>query len=183
MHQYEVKLFILAVGILFLLVGCTADNPVNSELNAKETNTLTPEINPSKNPARFSVDEQFAEIARREPSFGGLFFDDAGVLNLVLTDVGKETAVRSVISDVASSNTMLLSAPSHVKKAEYNFLELKKWRDLIVRKGFIDGISILDIDEKENRVRISLTGDTLWSFYPDIGMEIGNLSSCSRTLC
>ena len=28
-----------------------------------------------------------------------------------------------------------------------------------------------------------LTGDTLWSFYPNIEMELGNLSSCSRALC
>lgn len=105
-----------------------------------------------------SIDDEFAEIARRAPAFGGLFVDsdDPSVLHVYLTDSAAEAGIAKAIAAVVQHKE-----PLHkrivVSKVRYNFLQLKEWHDRLGSSlAAVDGLVWTDIDEVENRLKVGV---------------------------
>ena len=94
------KLSALLIAILSLLPGCATETELQTTVPAT---TVGNPIGPN--------DEVLLQIAQRLPEFGGMFFDDAGNLNVLLAeDVENMSATerRSRAQDVESALSAVL---------------------------------------------------------------------------
>jgi hypothetical protein len=85
-----------------------------------------------------TIDDMFEDVARREPTFGGLYFDK-GRLHVVLTDVGRDpeivrTAIRGVFADARFSR-----APIQVEPGRYSYSQLGAWGRQLPRAFGVPG--------------------------------------------
>ncbi len=91
------------------------------------------------------IDRDFANLTERVPGFGGLWFDEAGRLNVYLKDPGQ------------AGYFLAMDPEARIRRGRYDFAELAGWRKaarpaVLDRSGFV----YLDIDETENRIRIGV---------------------------
>ena len=157
--------------VLVLVMAACSTNP-------------TPEVAaPDKLTGPVTLDDQFAEVAKSAPDFGGMFYDDRGQLNVYtaasegLSSQSLEIQradVTAAITSVFGKDVLLQQArgeaseegiqPQSLSKsnikvlpAKYDFLQLKRWYD--GQLGSILGISGLvftDIDEAQNRLAVGI---------------------------
>ncbi|MEM7585523.1 MAG: hypothetical protein AAF560_19185 [Acidobacteriota bacterium] len=93
-----------------------------------------------------TIDDEYLDIARAYPGFGGLFYDEEGIANIYVTS----DASRSAIQAVAEGEVNFLPA-------DYNWAELFEVRDRVVEVLNDPGVVYLDIDERTNRVTIGIS--------------------------
>jgi hypothetical protein len=116
-----------------------------------------PACPPSSDQSPLSLDDQFVKITEQCPSFGGMYFDEGGVLNFVLTNtsaVNMEKAIKAV-SDVLGSDRVI-GQQIRAVQGDYNFSELQVAR--IAARNLLGrpGVNRLDVQEVTNRVTIGL---------------------------
>jgi hypothetical protein len=109
-----------------------------------------------------TIDDMFEDVARREPTFGGLYFDK-GRLHVVLTDVGRDpeivrTAIRGVFADARFSR-----APIQVEPGRYSYSQLGAWGRQLPRAFGVPGVISIDVDEVRNRLAIGIRSDSVRS--------------------
>lgn len=145
------SVFLFAVS--FPLFGCETDDYPSDPTGPEGFDHSLAPINPRQGQ---SLDDRFAEIARRVPGFGGVFFDQTGQLTVYMRDPSRAPAARTAISQVFGSRDLpLLSARVIVGK--YDFTELKHWHDSAIQILRLPGTASLDIDDSNNRIRIGVT--------------------------
>ncbi len=94
-----------------------------------------------------NLDSEMSEMVELLPGFGGLFYDEKGRPNVYLTDSSSELRLKSMNSDIV------------ILKGDYDFRTLQRYRVELRSALSIDGVVALDVDERSNRVRISIDED------------------------
>jgi len=105
-----------------------------------------------------TIDEQFAAIARKMPSFGGMYLDEErNVLYVYSWDqsagagAAAEQAVTAVFGDKRPG------ARIQVLPARYGFHELKQWHDRLTPGVLgMPGVVMTDIDDRSNRLTVGV---------------------------
>ena len=122
-------LFVLALAALIVLGSSSA--LAQSEEVAKSPN----------------LDSEMSEMVELLPGFGGMFYDEKGRPNVYLTDSSSELRLKSMNPDVV------------IHKGDYDFRTLQHYRVELRSALSLDGVVALDVDERSNRVRISISED------------------------
>ncbi|HYO13824.1 MAG TPA: hypothetical protein VE685_11580, partial [Thermoanaerobaculia bacterium] len=93
-----------------------------------------------------SIDQDFLEMEREVPGFGGFFYDEQDRLNVFLKDTeGPEAAAfREVEPGVI------------IRRGDYGFAELAAWRRELRQVLALPGVVSLEVDEATNRIRIGM---------------------------
>ncbi len=94
-----------------------------------------------------NLDSEMTEMAELLPGFGGMFYDEKGRPTVYLTDSSSELRLKSVIPDVV------------IRQGDYDFRTLQRYRVELRSALSFDGVVALDVDERSNRVRISISQD------------------------
>ncbi|HXF05791.1 MAG TPA: hypothetical protein VNM72_10305 [Blastocatellia bacterium] len=118
-----------------------------------------------KNPPQSSrrektFDDLLLEVARRVPSFGGMYSDAEGHLFVYLLDPDARAEAEAAIVSVFGRETIPVEG-IRVVRGQYRFLDLKAWHDRLTAI-LLDtpGVVLTDVDEARNRVLIgTMTGD------------------------
>src|SRR5262249_54647974 len=105
-----------------------------------------------------TIDEQFAAVARRTPSFGGMYMDEErNVLYVYSWDqsAGAAAVARDAIAAVFGDQPP--GARVQILTARYGFPELKAWHDRM-SPGVLDvrGVVMTDIDDRSNRLTVGV---------------------------
>ena len=99
---------------------------------------------PGDVPRPFTHDDELAQMADEIPGFGGLFYDEEGFPHVFLTDVGRAPQVNA------------LGPAVRIHQGQFDFRQLRQWKDSLVDVLALPGVVLLDADESRNRVRIGL---------------------------
>lgn len=107
-----------------------------------------------------TLDQQFAAVASAVPEFAGMALgDNESTLIIDLTDVSEGTveAARDAIIDVFGPQ-VIPPGGMRVHERAFSFLQLQDWRDtLLAHLVGVAGVTLLDIDEARNLVRVGVT--------------------------
>jgi hypothetical protein len=110
-------------------------------------------------PGAQTVDDLFMQMARRKPSFGGMFVDEKKqILYVYSKDPRREelSFLRKELDDVMGS----VAVPQfriQVLPAQYGFDELKNWQEVMTAEILaIRGVVLVDVDETKNRVTVGV---------------------------
>lgn len=111
----------------------------------------------------WSLDEEFAHIAREEiPGFGGYFIDSNGELNVYLKEPARSGEALDMLKRVWSARGLgrglhVDFARAQVRPAKYDFVQLKSWRETARAVLGLSGVVTLDVDEARNKVVIGVS--------------------------
>src|SRR6185295_9828361 len=111
----------------------------------------------TRSAAPTSIDDLELAVAQRVPSFGGLYFDGNGSLNIYLTDGAQLAAAESAIAAVFGKDRFDFTNARAVK-ARYTFTQLKGWHDhhRLVTLA-IRGVVSTGIRKSTNHLHIGVT--------------------------
>ncbi len=102
----------------------------------------------SEDPDRtLDIDAEMVELTRMIPGFGGLFFDKKGRPNVHLADPASESRIKDMGPDVV------------IHHADFDFSRLQSYRVGLRMALSFEGVVALDVDERFNRVRVSIDQD------------------------
>lgn len=118
-------------------------------------------------PLEETYDDLLLQIAQQVPAFGGMFFEflesrrqtrETAILYIYLLDATqKEAALQTILAILGPLYPDLL--PPHevrVLQAQYSFLQLKEWFDVIGILHHMPEVTLTDIDDVKNRLRIGV---------------------------
>jgi hypothetical protein len=105
----------------------------------------------------FTHDDELSRMADEIPGFGGLFYDEEGFPHVFLTDVGRAPEVNA------------LGPAVRVHKGQFDFRQLRQWKDSLVDVLALPGVVLLDADESKNRVRIGLDKEAAGGAAKNLG--------------
>jgi hypothetical protein len=126
--------------------------------------TVTQRIPPVP-PAEGTLDDVLTRIAEQIPGFGGIFLDENGrmVVSLVegkITIHAKREIGLKLARALAWDEPRLRAGDFRIRPARYSFLQLKEWHDRLFPQVFeIEGVTVTDIDEARNRLRIGVESE------------------------
>ena len=107
-------------------------------------------------------EERFVELSKSIPSFGGYYLDRGGNVVTYVADEANFARGRSVMSDRLRSRSLGIPLTDRVRgiivrKGQYSFLQLSRWRDSVYTHLLgTGGVLFDDLDEAINRVTIGL---------------------------
>lgn len=137
--------FALAVIAGAVLAG--TGTPVSAQARGSESRPQT-------------IDDLFAEVARRAPAFGGMFIRNQ-TLQVYLLDPAQSAAAEEAIVAVFGQKRL---PPGGMQALEgrYGFLQLKDWHDRQRLKTLeIPGVVMTSVAESKNRLRIGVTDSSV----------------------
>ncbi|MCS6816896.1 MAG: S1 family peptidase [Blastocatellia bacterium] len=123
--------------------------------------TLTSRM-PQVNPLEETLDDRLVRLAEQIPGFGGLFLDENGQIAVYLVKGELTTlSVREIGAAIARvldwEEPRLHAGAMRILPGQYDFRQLKEWHDQLSPKIFeLEGVTLTDIDEARNRVRIGV---------------------------
>lgn len=109
------------------------------------------------------LDDRFAELGKRVPGFGGLFFDEAGMLQVYMHDQEPVTqdlmhALSQAISDIVLQGAHLPPDRIGILQGPYKFLQLNQWHNQLRGPMLeISGVLLTNVDNARNRLLIGVT--------------------------
>lgn len=112
-------------------------------------------------PVEQTIDEIYAQMARDNPGFAGLYLDPDGKTLHVLVKTSASPAETAAVERAVRSHLARYDGPQpdkiEIDPAKYDFAELKEWYD---RMGpvvwAVPGLVFTDIDEVKNGLRIGV---------------------------
>jgi len=106
-----------------------------------------------------TFDDLLLEVARRVPSFGGMYSDPDGHLFVYLVDPDAREAAQAALIEVFGQD-LVPAEGIRVVLGQYRFLDLKIWHDRLTGPVLrMPGVVLTDVDEARNRVLIgTVTG-------------------------
>lgn len=130
--------------------------------------------------AGITLDDKFLKIAEKIPGFGGMFFDEHGVLNVYIKALEEqpntsaisdlEARIAKAIKEVMGKNFFqqargpygdfakepLYKRGEDIKiiKGEYDVLQLAEWRKSLDKMLGVPGVVFTDLDEQKNRLKV-----------------------------
>ena len=127
--------------VLLALIVVAVSYPLIASANQRQVTTM---------------DEQFATVAKRVPSFGGAYFDEAGTLVILLTTPSDEAARQSRDALVEILGKDYAVETYKVLEATYSFVDLKRWYEAIRDIHLVaPDLAFKDIDEQRNRITLA----------------------------
>ncbi len=110
------------------------------------------------------LDAAFARLAREIPGFGGMFYDEAGNLNVYMTGPQRrEFATDAVLEGRLSSRLQAAGFDVTagrgilIREGRYDFAQLHEWHQrLLPLFHLVPGVIFTDADERANRLRIGV---------------------------
>lgn len=93
------------------------------------------------------MDAEMLEINLSLPGFGGMFFDENGRPTVYLADSSSAQRLKALNPKVV------------ILQADYDFRTLQNYRVDLRSALSLDGVVALDVDERANRVRVSIDQD------------------------
>jgi hypothetical protein len=153
-----------AVARVAALVGIAAACSEVAPTSPIALDSAEPQLfgGPAPDPASFDghVDRHFARIAEEVPSFGGLFFDADGRLNIHLTEGSQELSpvrVRQLLGvPLARIGIDLDAQPVVLLPARFGFTELHQLRERLHSVMYLSDVVFTDVDERRNRVLVGV---------------------------
>ncbi len=156
------SLAICATGIALAII---AAGVLSSEPAAAQQASTPADIDQSNGR---TLDEQLLDVARRDPAFGGMFFDNDGrltmyVLKSTLAAQDGNSRLAGMSLDVESAfrdHPMMEPASTmrmNVREAEYSFVDLYGWHEALRSDVLgLPGVVLTDIAEDQNRLRVGV---------------------------
>lgn len=132
-----------------------------------------------------TLDDKLVRIAGQLPGFGGMFFDENGVLNVYMKEhPANATALREVQGQVVTAITEVMgrhffaqargprggpakqALPEQAEeikilKGEFDVLQLAAWRKSLGQVLSMPGIVFTDLDERQNRLTVGIEASTV----------------------
>jgi hypothetical protein len=108
------------------------------------------------------LDAEFVQIARDVPGFGGMFYDEAGNLNVYMTTgqlraAGTEEIKRGLGRSLQGAGRDVPTANRIViREGQHDFIQLDRWHQQSTAVLGLRGVVFTDIDETQNRLRIGI---------------------------
>lgn len=167
----------LTVGFLAMLTVIVTGCPLTKSLDAERH----PDLSRAKSvdvDGGTTLDDLFVKIAQRVPAFGGMFFSD-NQLYVYLVDLTQKTNVAAAIIDVMTPyrpdlEQVIRERGFRVLQGKYGFLQLKEWHDRMRAEVLaIPGVTMTDIDEVRNRLRVGVEKVQLASAVEQKLTELG----------
>ncbi len=153
-HSRRTVVRLAAAGVVAVVVGCD-----------QREHSTAPELGPdlavdAPKPQMYSptIDDEFDRLAKEEiPGFGGLYFDEDLNPVIYLTDPNRRTDAERWVEEVqtalGSTGRTLV-----VRKADYYFSQLCRWRDMVSSVMTRDGVfSLASITTITNSVTSTAT--------------------------
>ncbi len=98
------------------------------------------------------LNEEFRQVSEREPTFGGLYMNEAQHLVLLGTKPSAEASVRLAVAPMLLERH-LENTPTLFETCRWSWLELLRAGETVLsRCAAIQGFRLLDLDERFNRV-------------------------------
>lgn len=97
-----------------------------------------------------SIDDEYLQIAREVPGFGGIYRNDQGVLTAYLVEPNKAASLAKL-----RGLEEKMGGAIEVRAGRYDWLQLTAWRDQ-VRQLHDPALLYLDIDESVNQLRLGV---------------------------
>lgn len=167
----------LHAALLFVVLFAAACSDT-TDLNAEESS-------PNMAAGPVTLDDQFAEVAQKASGFGGMFYDDNGVLTAYMVQSTGELSaqaarvqqreVKTAITAVFGNEVLVSQsrkgagaelnaqgkADLTILPAKYDFLQLRQWYEPMGSILNVKGVVFTDISEGKNRLLIGVEkGDT-----------------------
>lgn len=104
-----------------------------------------------------SIDDEFAELAKEVPGFGGLYFDASEEVVVYLTDLRERTSAAARLQAYVSRKRAGRPSPRiRYVHGDYSFPALKTWQERAAPLLSDPDLVFTDVDETRNRVRIGV---------------------------
>lgn len=107
-----------------------------------------------------TLDDQFSEVAQHAPWFGGLFIDDDMVV-IYTTNISRSAQVVDAAQAVLGDRMVPPASQGsgnrvRLQIAQFGFAALQQWHDQALALFEHFEIVMIDVDERANRLRITL---------------------------
>lgn len=103
-----------------------------------------------------SLDDEYAAMAARMPGFGGLYLDERGTTHVYLQDVTRAGEMLGLSDRVV------------FERGDYDFRDLKAWKDQVRPELSVAGAVFLDIDERRNRLVFGVEREAIDRFTEEL---------------
>jgi hypothetical protein len=103
-----------------------------------------------------SLDDEYAQMAGKMPGFGGLYLDERGATHVYLQDVTRAGEMLGLGDRVV------------FERGDYDFRDLKAWKDQVRPELSVAGAVYLDIDERRNRLVFGVEREAIDSFTEEL---------------
>jgi hypothetical protein len=115
-----------------------------------------------------TLDEQLLQVARQDPGFGGMFFDEDGRLTMFVQEsvlqtpsgFGRIAGMSLSVETTFQHHPMMDAAATqraNVVPAQYSFIDLYAWNETMKSSVLaIPGVVSTDIAEDRNRLRVGV---------------------------
>jgi hypothetical protein len=144
------------------IAGACADTPP-TEPRADETDISALFGGAPQDPTSFggTLDAHFVRIAQEIPGFAGFYYDEAGTLNVVMSDGAQPLAQAEVRSRVATALQAIGHDPAAaqgavIRQGRYDFSQLDAMHQRVSSVLGLQGTVFTDADERRNRVVIGV---------------------------
>lgn len=109
-----------------------------------------------------TLDRRFLEFGEQYPGFAGFFLDETSLVIQVtaessLADVAAETVKDDLAAIIGRDRERLSATSIRYQTVEYEFETLDRWRNAVRTINTGGKVLRLDIDERENRIRIGVS--------------------------
>jgi hypothetical protein len=120
----------------------------------------------------WTIDDEFDRIAREDiPGFGGFFFDENQNPVVYLVDLDERAAAETFVADV-EARWALQHRDVIVRRADFDFTQLRQWRDRLGPLLTNDGVFTLDISESKNRVTVGVRDQRTAESVRDLATDL-----------
>jgi hypothetical protein len=127
----------------------------------------------SQEPARMKThDDLLIRVEKHVPGFGGMFIDSNGQLAVYLLDTAQLEAARSAVVAVFGPSRVP-AAGIRAIQGQYAVSQLKAWTERAGAVLKIRGVTMVDLDEAKNRVKIGVESS---SQMPAVEKALSSLS-------
>ena len=104
-----------------------------------------------------TIDDTYAQMARDNPGFAGVYLDPDGKTLHVLVKKSASPAETAAVERAVRAHLARYDGPIEIEPAKYDFAELKEWYDRMRSVvGSVPGLVFTDIDEVKNRLSVGV---------------------------
>lgn len=154
----------LLATLTLAAIACSADDGATNPENHRPFQASF--VPPQRTTPR-TLDDEFADLARTIPGFGGMYYDDAGALTATLIDLNQTVMARVELDGYlrekkamnrgkGSDRQLAVGGDVQFRQAMYDFATLKDWYNRLSPSMWATpGGVASDIDEVSNRLRFT----------------------------
>ena len=172
MSKQAVTWLIIMIGAACAMGGCAVARDVVGGTDVAPVGDEIPVV---------TFDDELVQVAQRLPGFGGMFFDDAGMLNIYLVETNppdgqtveeQHNRIKLALIAVFGQDNLnqhlqvgagaigqenpVTPAGIQILQGAYDMIQLAAWRPAVNRTLSLSGVVMTDMDESKNRLRIGI---------------------------